>query len=80
MTQSEENGRSCKMCQEIVGMSEEMQKDLRELYRLLVSLDSYYEEICDRYYDFPGWELVQAHVARAFPQPEELLEVLPSDK
>lgn len=79
MTLSEEKDRACNPCQEIVEMNEELEQDIRELYRRIVNVDSYYEEIYNQHCDLPGWDSIHQHLDRAVGLPEELLKVLPEE-
>ncbi len=65
--------------QDIVGMNEGLETDLRELHRRLLELDGFYEQIYERYCDSLGWYLVEGRIARSLPDPEVLLDVIPPD-
>jgi hypothetical protein len=55
----------CSPCQDLVGINEMLELDLRELYRMLASVDSFYEEIYDWHCDTPGWDSIHQHLGTA---------------
>lgn len=73
------NSDGCARCQEIVQDNKGLERDIRTFQSMLLAVNDFHAELCERHCDDPGILLLNSHLGRAIGNPEELLKVLPEE-